>query len=151
MHGLRVNLSSICLSICVFIYLFICLSIHSFIILHIYPSIYLSISQNGKLREMCEDIWHVPTRDNQCRSVRRVSLVVFWTNQKTLWRNISTSTKVCVPLGHSRISIHLLTEQNMMYLGWFWIFLANSGHFCGRGCKNGQFRQYLWSGSHFAM
>ena len=37
----------------------------------------MSISQNGKLRDMCEDIWNVPTRDSQCHSVQQVSLVVF--------------------------------------------------------------------------
>ena len=88
-HGLYVNLSSTCLSICVSIYLSICLSIHSSIFLHIYIPIHLSIhssvylfvwlsiSQNGKLRDMCEDMWNVPTRDSQCRSVQPVSLVVF--------------------------------------------------------------------------
>ena len=93
-HGLYVSLSSICLSICIcvhiihlsvylsicliysFIYFSPCLTIH----LSIHPSAYLfvclSISQNGKTRDMCEDIWHVPTRDSQCRSVQPVSLVI---------------------------------------------------------------------------
>ena len=26
-----------------------------------------------------------------------------------------------------------LTEENVIFWGWFWVFLANSGHFCGRG------------------
>ena len=34
-------------------------------------------TQNGKLGDTCEDIWHVPTRDSQCRTVQPVSLVVF--------------------------------------------------------------------------
>ena len=88
-HGLHAKLPSICLSICVSIYLFICLFIHPSVFLHIYPSISLSIhlsisifvclsiSQNGKLRDMCADIWHVPTRDSQCRTVQPVSLIVF--------------------------------------------------------------------------
>ena len=39
-----------------------------------------------------------------------------------------------MPLSHSRISIHPLTERNLIYFaddcGWF---LANSDRFCGRG------------------
>ena len=124
------------LSVHLSIYSSIYLSLYLFVHLSIHPSIYLcvclSILQNGKLRVMCEDIGHVPTRDSQCRTVQTVSLEVLWTDQKALWRNISTIAKICLPPNHSRISVHLLAEQNMMYWGWFWIFFANSGNFCGR-------------------
>ena len=124
------------LSVHLSIYSSICLSPYLSIHLSIHPSVYLfvclSISQNGKLRDMCEDIWHVPTRDSQCRTVQPVSLVVFWTDQKTLWRNISTTAKIYLPLGHSRISVHLRREHKMLSWGWFWIFF-------------GQFRPLLWS------
>ena len=133
-----VNISSICLSICVSIYLlFVYLSIYSSIYLSpylpihlcIHPSVYifvcLSISQNGKLRDMCEDIWHVPTRDSQCRSVQPVSLVVFWTDQNPCDATSQLPLKsVLLPLDHSRNLVHLLTEQNVIYWGWFWIFFG---------------------------
>ena len=68
-------------SVCLSVYLPICPSVYlssiylsPYLSIHlsIHPSVYLfvcpSISKNGKLRDMCEDVWHVPTRDSQCRS-----------------------------------------------------------------------------------
>ena len=48
---------------------------------------------------------------------------------------------IILPLSHSRISMYLLTERNVIFWGGFWIYiLANSSHFCAQGatlwCKN---------------
>ena len=142
---------SICLPVYLSIYISICLSIHQSIYLHIHLSIYLSIHlstylficlsilKNGKLRDMYKGIWKILTRDSQCRSVQRVSLVVFWTDQKPCETTSQLPLKsILLLLSHSRISIRLLEEWNLICWGWFWMF------FC-------QCRPLLWSLSHFVM
>ena len=49
--------------------------------------------QNGKLEDMCEDIWHVPTRDYQYSSVQP-SFNDFLDRQKTSRGNISTAARI---------------------------------------------------------
>ena len=75
------------------VYLFInLLSSYLSIHLSLHPSIYLfvclTISQNGKLRDICQDIWHVSTNGSQCRSVQPDFIVVS-DRSKTPWCNIS--------------------------------------------------------------
>ena len=109
-HGLHAKLSSICVSICVFI---ICPFVYLFIhhispYLSIHPSVYLfvclSISQNGKMKDMCKDIWHVPTRDNQC-SARFLN--GFLERPKASPSNTLTTTResIFLPLNHSRVLV----------------------------------------------
>ena len=99
----------------------------------------LIATPNGKLGDMCEDIWHVLTRDSQCHSVQPVSLVVFWTDQKPHEVTSQLSLKsIRLSLSHSGVSIRAPAEPNLIYWGWFWIFF-------------GKFRPLLWSRSHFVM
>ena len=73
-------------------------------------ALFIAKQNNGKLGDVCQDIWHVPRRDSQCRSVRPVSLVVFWTDQKPREKTSKLPLEtILVPLSHSRISIHLKT------------------------------------------
>ena len=97
----------VCLSVYLSMYLSTYLSIYSFfylspylpIHLSIHPPVYLfvclSISQNGKLRDMCEDILG---RSDKRRSVplSAASFVSSFLNRpKALWREFSTTAKIC--------------------------------------------------------
>ena len=139
--------SSVCLSVYLSTYLSICLSIHPSTYLSpylpshlsIHPSVYLfvclSISQNGKLRDMYEDIWDVPTKDSQCGSVQPVFLSSFLNRPKTLSRNISTTAKICpFATGPQQDFSSSPDRAERDILGMMLdLFLADSGHFCGRG------------------
>ena len=134
-------------SICLFVYLSICLSVYLFIHLSVsstsfypslYPSIYLSIvclslSQDGELRNIYKDIWHVPTRDSQCRYKRT----------KPSWGNISTAARIYISFCHwakARIKCISWQSRTWYFGGDFGCSLANSGHFSGLGatlwCRN---------------
>ena len=68
------------------------------------------VTKMGKLGGVCQDIWHVTTRDNQCSSVQPDLLLVFWTEQKPREATPQLPLEsIFVPLSHSRISIHLKT------------------------------------------